>query len=259
RTGNSQDFAESIAIDGDGTTLAVRNSGFDQFNSAVYMFTREGETWTERQFLRPSDAAQSAGGRGEEFGTGLALTADGRFLIATAPEHRDFPVTYGGTAYVFDAGDSSTWTEALRTTVIDNGNENGCGSVALSADGATTLFGCTGYQETFTDPAGAGAVLSGIAVSSEGSSPGATLTLAPPVPNPASGPVALSYSLSAPGTVRLSVYDALGREVAVVASAERSAGRHTERLDTSLLAPGVYVARLSALGGTRTRRLTIVR
>ena len=41
----------------------------------------------------------------------------------------------------------------------------------------------------------------------------------------------------------MSVFDARGREVAVVASGARGAGEHVFALDTSPLAAGVYVVR----------------
>ena len=53
----------------------------------------------------------------------------------------------------------------------------------------------------------------------------------------------------------MAVYDALGREVAVLA-----AGEHEVALDGAALAPGVYVVRLTAASGAaETARLTVVR
>ena len=78
-------------------------------------------------------------------------------------------------------------------------------------------------------------------------------------PNPAVGQASLSYSLATPERVRLSVYDALGREVARVVDAERPTGEHRARLDTGRLSAGIYVVRLEAGGQVSSRTLTVVR
>lgn len=59
--------------------------------------------------------------------------------------------------------------------------------------------------------------------------------------------------------MRVTVVDVLGREVATVASGARSAGVHTEAVDTSRLAPGLYVVRVETPEGARTARFTVIR
>ena len=78
-------------------------------------------------------------------------------------------------------------------------------------------------------------------------------------PNPAGASVQVSYTLAEAGPVRLSVFDVLGRRVAVVAAGERGAGPHAEALDTSALPPGVYVARLASAAGLASVRFTVAR
>ena len=77
-------------------------------------------------------------------------------------------------------------------------------------------------------------------------------------PNPSRGAVTLAYTLAAPSAVRLTVTDVLGREVAVVEGA-RGAGPHAETVDVSRLAPGVYVARVTAGAETAARTVTVAR
>jgi hypothetical protein len=78
-------------------------------------------------------------------------------------------------------------------------------------------------------------------------------------PNPASGPVALAFTLERPGPIRLAVYDALGREAAVLLDGVRPAGPHEATIDAAALAPGLYLARLEAEGRAVTRRVTFAR
>ena len=78
-------------------------------------------------------------------------------------------------------------------------------------------------------------------------------------PNPLATRAQIPYELPAAATVRLAVYDALGRQVAVLADGEREAGFHTAPLDAARLAPGVYHVRLSADAFVGATRFTVVR
>ena len=77
-------------------------------------------------------------------------------------------------------------------------------------------------------------------------------------PNPTAGSVTLPFTLAADADVRISVVDALGREV-LVATDARQAGAQRATLNTSGLAPGVYVVRLDAAGTVRSQRLVVAR
>ena len=88
---------------------------------------------------------------------------------------------------------------------------------------------------------------------------GAAVTLAAPAPNPVRQSARIAYALAEKGTVRLSLIDMLGREVAVLAEGPRSAGEHESRLDASALASGVYVVRLATAAGAAVRTVTVVR
>jgi len=79
-------------------------------------------------------------------------------------------------------------------------------------------------------------------------------------PNPSSGAVALVLTLgAAEARVRVVVYDSLGREVAVAHEGALAAGEHRLPLNTRGLAPGAYVARVTAGDRTATVRLALTR
>ena len=86
-----------------------------------------------------------------------------------------------------------------------------------------------------------------------------TSRLLPPVPNPTSNTARLHFELAAPTDVRLALHDVLGREVAVVADGRFGAGPQTATVDTSRLATGVYLVRLTTPGAVGQTRLTVVR
>ena len=76
-------------------------------------------------------------------------------------------------------------------------------------------------------------------------------------PNPARGAFHVSFGLPEAADVRLTVYDVLGREVAVVAEGARDGGWHSVPVEASLAA-GTYVVRLQAGGAVATRMVTVV-
>ena len=76
-------------------------------------------------------------------------------------------------------------------------------------------------------------------------------------PNPTRGAATVAFGLAEGGAARISVYDALGREVAVVADRAFGAGRHAVAVPA--LAAGVYVVRVASEGSVRTARLTVAR
>jgi hypothetical protein len=76
-------------------------------------------------------------------------------------------------------------------------------------------------------------------------------------PNPARHVATVHFTLPRAGTVRLSVVDALGREVVRPVDGQRAAGRHA--VPVRGLPAGVYLVRLVAGDGTRTVLLTFER
>jgi hypothetical protein len=186
--------------------------------------------------------------------------------------------------YEFDVGDGVNPTEAQLYAALTNGGEP---PPVWKGDRRTVLGtgpydipagGCVLTQFAFVaglDEAGiiANAQAAAASVWSKGplgcAIPPATEPMAEatgavlhaPYPNPAQGATTLAFTLDAPQSVRLSVYDVLGREAAVLVEGERSAGRHAFDLDPAGagLPAGVYVVRLEAGEGAASRRLTLVR
>ncbi len=78
-------------------------------------------------------------------------------------------------------------------------------------------------------------------------------------PNPVAGVATLRFTLAAAGPARITLYDALGREVAVAFDAPMEAGLHAVPFDASALPSGLYVLRLTAGAETTTRIMTVLR
>ncbi|WP_095510797.1 T9SS type A sorting domain-containing protein [Rubrivirga marina] len=84
-------------------------------------------------------------------------------------------------------------------------------------------------------------------------------SLAQSVPNPTAGTADIAFTLGAATSVRLEVFNTLGQRVATLADGPVAAGPQSLTFDTSGLAAGVYVYRLSAGDYVTTRRMTVVR
>ncbi len=93
----------------------------------------------------------------------------------------------------------------------------------------------------------------------------AVLTLAQNRPNPVAGaPTRISFGLTREGPVTLRIYNAAGREVAVLADGTLPAGFHTvtwngETVDGVRASAGMYFYRLQTAEGTMTRKLMLLR
>lgn len=78
-------------------------------------------------------------------------------------------------------------------------------------------------------------------------------------PNPFNPTTMIRYSLKEHSTVHLTVFNALGQQVAELVNGEVDAGYHDVRFDASRLASGVYFYRLQAGAQSETKRLVLTR
>jgi len=86
-------------------------------------------------------------------------------------------------------------------------------------------------------------------------------TLDAAYPNPSAGTVTVPFFLGDEAQIRLTVFDALGREVAVLAEGLRNSGSHTVGFNGANLLSGAYFYRLQVegAGSPQTRPLIIAR
>jgi hypothetical protein len=86
-------------------------------------------------------------------------------------------------------------------------------------------------------------------------------TLRQNYPNPFNPVTHFSFRIPAAhrGVVRLSVYDLLGREVAVILNEPLKAGEYTRTWNAAGISSGMYICRLSAPGASISRNLALIR
>jgi hypothetical protein len=149
-TANGDDFGFSVALSGDGNTLAVgaslEDSGTAADAGAAYIFTRAAGVWTEQAYIKASNPEA-----GDEFGSSVALSGDGNTLAVGAPFEDSGTTGIGGTpnelaidagaTYVFSRS-GTTWTQQAYVKASNTGaGDNFGGSVALSSDGNALMVG----------------------------------------------------------------------------------------------------------------------
>ncbi len=160
-------FGASVSLSSDGNTLAVGAIGedsdtsgigstatnsVDDFTGAVYVFIRNGVTWTQQEYIKASDS-----GAGDEFGSSLSLSDDGNTLAVGSTFEDSMSVGINGieidenadgagAAYVFIRSGSNWMQQAyVKASNTDTGDNFGK-SVSLSADGSILAVGAEGEQ-----------------------------------------------------------------------------------------------------------------
>lgn len=83
--------------------------------------------------------------------------------------------------------------------------------------------------------------------------------LHPNYPNPFNPRTTVTFTLPVSGPVRLEVVDLQGRRVASLVDGFMPEGTHQVDFDGNDLASGVYISRLTSAGGTRERKMMLIR
>jgi photosystem II stability/assembly factor-like uncharacterized protein len=97
------------------------------------------------------------------------------------------------------------------------------------------------------------------AISHAGSTVANHFSLSQNYPNPFNPTTIISYQLPEASSVRLVVYDLVGREVTTLVDEKKPAGSYTVSFDGSRLASGVYFYRLKADDRVQTRKLVLMK
>ena len=133
----------SIALSADGNTALIGGPIDTRGIGAVWAFARSGSTWSQQgKKLTGSEQEESGPAWGSEFGTSIALSADGNVAIIGGWADSD----YKGAIWMFTRS-GSTWTQEGRKITPGGGIGVGLfgGSVALTPDGNVALVG--GFED----------------------------------------------------------------------------------------------------------------
>jgi len=86
-----------------------------------------------------------------------------------------------------------------------------------------------------------------------------TFVLGAPYPNPFNPVTQIPFTLTRPLTVKITIHNLLGQQVAVLVNSIKPAGTHQVALDGSQLASGIYLVTMQVAGRAETRSVTMVR
>ena len=138
-------------------------------------------------------------------------------------------------------------------TLVSVGDNDVAYGLAFEANGRVVLAGTTGDISTEdTSVAVARFLTDGRPVAADAPAVAARAGLTA-APNPFGVRTAVTLTLAEAGEARVSVFDALGRRVAVLHDGPLAAGARTFQLGGEGLAPGVYVVRAEGGGGAAVR------
>jgi len=154
-TGSIDFFGSSVALSGDGNTLAVGAPLEDDVfldSGAAYVYTRSGVAWSQQAYLKASNP-----GRRDNFGSSLSVSSDGNTLAVGAPfEDSDLTGVIAGAVDDATAGNTfldsgavyvysrtaGAWAQQAYVKASNTGADDMFGiSVALSADGTALAVG----------------------------------------------------------------------------------------------------------------------
>lgn len=135
----SDRFGPSVALDGDTALVGAHSSDAtpDPGQGGVYVFERDGGTWSEQALLGRDSPRQY-----DEFGTAVALSGDRALIGMVAGHERDSNVVY---VYERTGG---AWEE--RAALTPNGSASSFGE-ALALAGSTALVGAPGASNQTGD------------------------------------------------------------------------------------------------------------
>lgn len=171
-TASGDTFGWSLALSGDGATLAVGAPGEDSAattvngaqnndsaadSGAVYVFSRSADgTWSQQAYVKAGNS-----NAGDNFGEAVALSADGNTLIVGAPledsaaagingNAADNSAANAGAVYVYSRSNGVWSQQAYLKAANTYANAYFGWSVAVSSDGSTVAVGAVGDASNAT-------------------------------------------------------------------------------------------------------------
>ncbi len=133
-------FGYSVAIDNNSVIVGAYQADYSgRFDAgSAYVFTFDGQTWTQDAVLHASDPYNS-----DHFGSSVAL--DGNCAVIGAFECDINSIDNAGAAYVFDKTDTG-WMQRQKLFNNINPRADDDFGKAVAIEGDTVLIGCPNYH-----------------------------------------------------------------------------------------------------------------
>jgi photosystem II stability/assembly factor-like uncharacterized protein len=220
---------------------------FGTNNSRIYYSGDRGATWTVQAITIPNaysiwfnDATNGIMG-----GSQLNQTSDGGSTWTTL---NTLPNT-GSIGSL--TGKDNVWWAARQANVIYNSTDNGASwdtqyvaPIAVRNDGGISAYG----------PAGATGV-----IEDQNNNVPLTFNLGQNYPNPFNPSTQIKFNVPEAANVKLSVYNILGQEVAVLIDRDMTAGQHEVTFNASSLPSGAYLYKLQQGSSVMIKKMLLLK
>jgi hypothetical protein len=176
------------------------------------------------------------------------------------PSGNDFPRYSGVDDFLHQAADSVNWAEGIRYDPENDGSSlpRSMGvhehwNNAIDKKYSRNLQTGDGIELVAAE------VTTGVDEDNKSSQLPASFSLAQNYPNPFNPLTVISYQLPVVSSVRLAVYDLLGREVVVLVNERKDPGAYSLHFDAADLSSGAYLLRLIAGNFVQTRKMIVAK
>ena len=243
-------------VPGDQITITearvVENFGVTRLTDVEYTVTGSGDPYGPKTVETSIFGTDGEGRAALEQHEGLLL----RFEDGTiATPNADDPSNFGEFEITTDGGATTVRVDDSPEAIPTGFNDGLSAGQPFTAIEGLLTYSFGNYK--LFPPTLESLQIDGIA--REGDLETASVRILGSYPNPAGRTARVAFELATAADVSLRVFDAMGRQVAVVAAGARGAGAHAVTVDLGGLASGVYVLRLDAAGEVATSRIAVVR
>lgn len=214
----------SLAFAPNGDLIAGADNG-------VFRSTNKGDAWVRLDTQKVN----------KPYGTYVAVNKEGKLFVGGAAS--------GVNSKLYQSTDNgATWTYIGDMAAIDN--QASIRGIFAASDGH--LFAATSNGLFRSVGKTTGIVRTDRTIPSE-------FLLKQNYPNPFNPSTTISYQLPVNSHVTLTVYDAIGREIASLVNERQSAGNYEVPFDGSNLSSGVYFYKLQAGGFVQTMKMILTK
>lgn len=243
-------FGRSVSISEDGNTAIIGGYEDDAAKGAVWVFVRNGLSWTQQGNKLVGTGATGNASQGFS----ISLSYDGNTAVVGGIDDNAF----AGATWVFSRI-GGVWNQVGNKLVGTGavGSSNQGGAVAISPDGNTIIVG--GIADN-TNLGAAWIFIPGTTSvqNSSGEVPNG-FQLSQNYPNPFNPSTTINFSIPQSGYVSLDIYNINGERVTTLVSEELNAGSYDYNWDASSLSSGVYFYKLISSSFTSTNKMLLLK
>jgi hypothetical protein len=244
------DWANSIALDGSGNVYVTgqsKGTGSNYHYATVKYNNSGAQQWAQ---------VYNGPGSGEDVASVIKVSSSGNVFVTGKSMGNGTSFDYATIKY--NTSGVQQWVARYNGPGGTGNNDDYASSLAIDGSGNVYVTGLSDGIGTGTDyatikysqPVGIEPISNEIPK---------TYSLEQNYPNPFNPVTNIKFQIPNAGFVKLLVYDITGREIAVLANEQLSAGTSKAVFDGTNLASGIYFCRLEAEGFTDVKKMSLVK